>query len=158
MKHTICIIILCTISTLCLSQNELKIDISFLKETQILLIKVKNESSKSFGIFNGRIGTNEFDGSVAYFRKSPQSPISSEGMFLLMEYDKKTDTLKEFRPMSWINPYEEKYFGINLKNKINWLSMKNIFVTIDFSIRLIKDGNTVVVGKRKRFETFINIP
>lgn len=78
-------------------------------------------------------------------------------MFLLIEYDKKADILKEFHPMSWINPYEEKYFGINLKNKRNWLSMKDIFVTIDFSVRLIKEKNIVVVGKSKRFETFISI-
>ena len=75
----------------------------------------------------------------------------------MIEYDKKADILKEFRPMSWINPYEEKYFGINLKNKRNWLSMKDIFVTIDFSVRLIKEENIVVVGKSKRFETFISI-
>lgn len=157
MKYTIYTIMLCVVPVLCFSQNELKVDVSFLNETQILLITVKNESSKSFGIFNGRIGTNEFDGSVVYLRKSPQSPVSGEGMFLLIEYDKKADILKEFRPMSWINPYEEKYFGINLKNKRNWLSMKDIFVTIDFSVRLIKEENIVVVGKSKRFETFISI-
>ena len=157
MKYTIYTIMLCVVPALCFSQNELKVDVSFLKETQILLITVKNESSKSFGIFNGRIGTNEFDGSVVYLRKNQQSPVSGEGMFLLIEYDKKADILKEFHPMSWINPYEEKYFGINLKNKRNWLSMKDIFVTIDFSVRLIKEKNIVVVVKSKRFETFISI-
>lgn len=35
--------------------------------------------------------------------------------------------------------------------------MKDIFVTIDFSVRLIKEKNIVVVGKSKRFETFISI-
>ena len=61
MKYIICILISFTFSTLCLSQNELKVDVSYLKEKQFLLIKVKNESSsKSFGLFNGRIGTNEF--------------------------------------------------------------------------------------------------
>lgn len=35
--------------------------------------------------------------------------------------------------------------------------MKDIFVTIDFSVRLVKEENTVVVGKSKRFETFISI-
>lgn len=58
MKYIICILISFTFSTLCLSQNELKVDVSYLKEKQFLLIKVKNESSsKSFGLFNGRIGT-----------------------------------------------------------------------------------------------------
>ena len=69
MKYIICILISFTFSALCLSQNELKVDVSYLKEKQFLLIKVKNESSsKSFGLFNGRIGTNEFDGSIIYIR------------------------------------------------------------------------------------------
>ena len=57
-------------------------------------IKVKNESSsKSFGLFNGRIGTNEFDGSIIYIKESPQSPFSDDAMFLMWEYDEKADTL-----------------------------------------------------------------
>ena len=84
MKYIICILISFTFSTLCLSQNELKVDVSYLKEKQFLLIKVKNESSsKSFGLFNGRIGTNEFDGSIIYIRESPPSPFSDDAMFLM---------------------------------------------------------------------------
>ena len=148
MKYIICILISFTFSTLCLSQNELKVDVSYLKEKQFLLIKVKNESSsKSFGLFNGRIGTNEFDGSIIYIRESPQSPFSDDAMFLMWEY----------RSMSWMNPNEEKCFGITLKNKEKWLNAKSIVVTTKLSIRIIKEGDASVVGKIKCFETLVNI-
>ena len=147
MKYIICILISFTFSALCLSQNELKVDVSYLKEKQFLLIKVKNESSsKSFGLFNGRIGTNEFDGSIIYIRESPQSPFSDDAMFLMWEYDEKADTLKKYRSMSWMNPNEEKCFGITLKNKEKWLNAKSIVVTTKLSIRIIKEGDASVVG------------
>ena len=143
---------------MCLSQNELKVDVSYLKEKQFLLIKVKNESSsKSFGLFNGRIGTNEFDGSIIYIRESPQSPFSDDAMFLMWEYDEKADTLKKYRSMSWMNPNEEKCFGITLKNKEKWLNAKSIVVTTKLSIRIIKEGDASVVEKIKCFETLVNI-
>ena len=158
MKYIICILISFTFSTLCLSQNELKVDVSYLKEKQFLLIKVKNESSsKSFGLFNGRIGTNEFDGSIIYIRESPQSPFSDDAMFLMWEYDEKADTLKKYRSMSWMNPNEEKCFGITLKNKEKWLNAKSIVVTTKLSIRIIKEGDASAVGKIKCFETLVNI-
>ena len=158
MKYIICILISFTFSTLCLSQNELKVDVSYLKEKQFLLIKVKNESSsKSFGLFNGRIGTNEFDGSIIYIRESSQSPFSDDAMFLMWEYDGKADTLKKYRSMSWMNPNEEKCFGITLKNKEKWLNAKSIVVTTKLSIRIIKEGDASVVGKIKCFETLVNI-
>ncbi|MFR5758047.1 MAG: hypothetical protein ACLUE2_06990 [Bacteroides cellulosilyticus] len=43
MKYIICILISFTFSALCLSQNELKVDVSYLKEKQFLLIKVKTK-------------------------------------------------------------------------------------------------------------------
>ena len=45
MKYIICILISFTFSTLCLSQNELKVHVSYLKEKQFLLIKVKTPRS-----------------------------------------------------------------------------------------------------------------
>ena len=144
MKYIICILISFTFSALCLSQNELKVDVSYLKE-------------KQFGLFNGRIGTNEFDGSIIYIRESPQSPFSDDAMFLMWEYDEKADTLKKYRSMSWMNPNEEKCFGITLKNKEKWLNAKSIVVTTKLSIRIIKEGDASVVGKIKCFETLVNI-
>ena len=38
MKYIICILISFTFSTLCLSQNELKVDVSYLKEKQVMLL------------------------------------------------------------------------------------------------------------------------
>lgn len=55
MKYIICILISFTFSALCLSQNELKVDVSYLKEKQVFTYKVKNESSSKSCLFNGRI-------------------------------------------------------------------------------------------------------
>ena len=71
--------------------------------------------------------------------------------------DEKADTLKKYRSMSWMNPNEEKCFGITLKNKEKWLNAKSIVVTTKLSIRIIKEGDASVVGKIKCFETLVNI-
>ena len=75
----------------------------------------------------------------------------------MWEYDEKADTLKKYRSMSWMNPNEEKCFGITLKNKEKWLNAKSIVVTTKLSIRIIKEGAASVVGKIKCFETLVNI-
>lgn len=56
MKYTIYTIMLCVVPALCFSQNELKVDVSFLKETQILLITVKMRVVNHLDI-QCRIGT-----------------------------------------------------------------------------------------------------
>lgn len=115
----ISIILLLLNSFICFSQNEFNLNTSYDKDSQMLLIRIKNQTNNMLGLDKGMETPKVFDGSVFYISDSPKTQFSKEEMFALMEYDEGETKFKHslFRRIIWISPYEEKCFAISLRGK-----------------------------------------
>ena len=123
-------------SSLCFSQDEIKISVSFNKEKELVLVNFRNDSDKLLGINKGSKGTNELDGSVVYLSGITKDNCLAENITFLWEYDTINDRLVPFDKFTWISNHDHACFAILLKGKDELLKLNEIKVQIRFMIMM----------------------
>lgn len=134
-------------SLLCLSQDELGFNLSYDRNSQILLVKLKNQTEYLLGLDKGMEAPKVYDGSVFYITDILKDKYHEDEMFTLMEYDETNSKFKKniFRRIIWMQPHEEKCFAVSIKGKNKLLKSGRVFVRIHMDIAIppkVKGGKT----------------
>ena len=125
-------------SSLCFSQDELGFNLSYDRNSQILLVKLKNQTEYFLGLDKGMEAPKVYDGSVFYITDILKDKYHEDEMFTLMEYDETNSKFKKniFRRIIWMQPHEEKCFAVSIKGKNKLLKSGRVFVRIHIDIAI----------------------
>lgn len=135
-------------SSLCFSQNEIKVKMSYDENKKMLLVSVLNESDNLLGVNKGSEGLNELDGSIVYLSKTLTDGAMNQLKTFLWEYDADEKVLCPFRKYTWIPSEKQKSFAIRLEDKEIFRGAEKLYVKICFVVMV----PSKVKGKKFEFK------